>query len=73
MDGYSDRVAVLVLLVVVLMGVALWRATARRGEAPVAHPRRRIRSRARFVPPDDDPEFLRGLDRRARGQDDEPG
>jgi hypothetical protein len=56
---------VVVVLLAVVVGIVLWRiSVARKGAA-------NSRSRRRFVAPDDDPEFLRWLDRRTRRRDDE--
>jgi hypothetical protein len=63
--GYSDWVSALLLLVTVLLVVLLWRfAAARKAAGPQPRPR--------FVAPDDDPEFLRDLDRRTRRDDEQP-
>lgn len=56
---------VLLLLLTVVVLVVVWRMTAaRKSSGPQLHPR--------FVAPDDDPEFLRELDRRSRRDDDQP-
>ncbi len=63
--GYSGLVPVLLLLLTVLLIVLVWRfAAARKAAGPQPRPR--------FVAPDDDPEFLRELDRRTRRDDEKP-
>jgi hypothetical protein len=58
-------VPVLVVLLILILAVFLWRHTAnRKAVGP--------RLRARAVGPDDDPDFLRELSRRTRGEDDLP-
>ena len=63
--GYSGGVPALLLLLTVLLIVLAWRFTAARNAAGP-------RPRPRFVAPDDDPEFLRDLDRRTRRDDEQP-
>jgi uncharacterized membrane protein YqjE len=63
LNGYSKRVAALYLLILLALVVCLWRVAANRRTAPVT---------ARFIAPDDDPDFLRELDRRSRRGDDDP-
>ena len=54
---------VVALLILVLVGALLWKLAARRlSDASSGY---------RFVAPDDDPDFLRELDRRTRRRDDE--
>jgi hypothetical protein len=61
--GYPDPVPVLVLLLALILSVLLWRyAAGRKTAGPHLRPR--------FVGPDDDPEFLRELARRNRGDED---
>lgn len=58
------------LLVVIIIAVAVYltvRVAQRRGIAP---PTRRPRQERRFIGPDDDPDFLRDLDRRRRHPED---
>ena len=63
--GYPGQVPALLLLLTVLLIVLVWRfAAARKAAGPQPRPR--------FVAPDDDPEFLRDLDRRTRRDDDQP-
>lgn len=58
--------ALLVLLTLVLV-VLVWRfSAARKAAGPQPRPR------PRFVAPDDDPDFLRDLDRRTRRDDEQP-
>lgn len=57
--------ALLLLLTVVLL-VVMWRLTSAKRTSP------RTVSRPRFVAPDDDPDFLRDLDRRTHRDDDQP-
>jgi hypothetical protein len=57
------------LLVVILVAVAIYlttRAIQRRGVAPTPKPRPRRAEPPRFIGPDDDPDFLRDLDRKRR-------
>jgi uncharacterized membrane protein YqjE len=56
-------VAALYLLILLTVVVCLWRLAANRRTTPVT---------ARFIAPDDDPDFLRELDRRSRRGDDDP-
>jgi hypothetical protein len=56
---------VLLILTVVLL-VVVWRYTSTK--RPSAGPQ----ARPRFVAPDDDPDFLRELDRRSRRDEDQP-
>lgn len=63
------------LLVVILIAVAVYlttRALQRRGVAPAPKPRPRRPEPPRFVGPDDDPDFLRDLDRKRKHPED-PG
>ena len=63
----------IVLVVVVVAVVLLMRAAAasgRGGGTPPVRAPRRPRPAARPLAPDDDPEFLRELERRARRDDD---
>jgi hypothetical protein len=60
---YSERVAVVLILVVLGLIVGLCRLAANRRTAPIP--------RARVLAPDDDPDFLRELDRRTRRRDDD--
>jgi hypothetical protein len=63
--GYSGWVPALLLLLTVLLVVLVWRfAAGRKAAGPQPRPR--------FVAPDDDPEFLRDLDRRTRRDDEQP-
>jgi hypothetical protein len=63
--GYADWVPALLLLLTVLLVVLVWRvAAARKAAGPQPRPR--------FVAPDDDPEFMRDLDRRTRRDDEQP-
>jgi hypothetical protein len=63
--GYSGQVPALLLLLALLILVLVWRfRSARKASGPQARPR--------FVAPDDDPDFLRDLDRRTRRDDDQP-
>jgi hypothetical protein len=58
-------VPALLLLLTVLLAVLVWRfAATRKASGPQARPR--------FVAPDDDPDFLRDLDRRTRRDDEQP-
>ena len=59
---YAGLVPVLLLLLIVLVVLVVWRLTAARRPAG-------RRARPRFVAPDDDPDFLRELDRRAQHDD----
>ena len=63
--GYPEPVPVLLLLLTMVIAVLVWRFAAARktGASPL---------RPRFVGPDDDPDFLRELDRRSRRPDDQP-
>ncbi len=55
----------MLLLLTVLLLVLVWRFTAtRKASGPQARPR--------FVAPDDDPDFLRDLDRRTPRDDEQP-
>jgi hypothetical protein len=56
-------VAAVLLLIILALTIPLWRL--------VATHRATLPPRARLIAPDDNPEFLRELDRRARRQDDE--
>ncbi|MEP9362407.1 hypothetical protein ABLE68_05535 [Nocardioides sp. CN2-186] len=59
------------LLVVILVAVAVYlttRAIQRRGVAPA--PKRKRPEPPRFVGPDDDPDFLRDLDRKRKHPED---
>jgi len=61
------------LLVVILIAVAVYlitRAIQRRGIAPAPKPRPRRPEPPRFVGPDDDPDFLRDLDRKRKHPED---
>lgn len=63
--GYPVVVPVLLVLLTMLLVVLVWRYTAtRKTSGP--------QFRARFVGPDDDPDFLRELGRRTRREDDAP-
>jgi hypothetical protein len=64
---FPRAVWVLVILVVVLLGPLAWLATGRDRGAPSTGGRT-VRGP---VPPDDDPEFLRNLERRRRHPDDD--
>jgi hypothetical protein len=58
-------VPVLLVLLTLILAVVMWRYTAsRKAAGPQLRPR--------FVGPDDDPDFLRELSRRARREDDLP-
>jgi hypothetical protein len=58
-------VPALLLILIVVLVVLVWRVTAtRKASGPQARPR--------FVAPDDDPDFLRDLDRRTRRDDEQP-
>ena len=62
-----------ILLVVILIAVAIYlttRAIQRRGIAPTPKPRPRRSEPPRFVGPDDDPDFLRDLDRKRKHPED---
>jgi hypothetical protein len=63
LNGYSKRVAALYLLILLILAVCLWRMATNRRTAPVP---------TRLLAPDDDPDFLRELDRRSRRADDDP-
>ncbi|MFC7496654.1 MULTISPECIES: hypothetical protein [unclassified Nocardioides] len=57
------------LLVVILVAIAVYlttRAIQRRGVAPLPRPRLRRPEPPRVVGPDDDPDFLRDLDRKRK-------
>jgi hypothetical protein len=61
------------LLVVILIAVAVYlttRAIQRRGIAPAPKPRPRRAEPPRVVGPDDDPDFLRDLDRKRKHPED---
>ena len=61
------------LLVVILIAVAVYlttRAIQRRGIAPAPKPRPGAPEPPRFVGPDDDPDFLRDLDRKRKHPED---
>lgn len=61
------------LLVVILIAVAVYltvRAIQRRGIAPAPRPRARRPEPPRVVGPDDDPDFLRDLDRKRKHPED---
>ncbi len=61
------------LLVVILIAVAVYlttRAIQRRGIAPAPRPRPRRPEPPRVVGPDDDPDFLRDLDRKRKHPED---
>jgi hypothetical protein len=63
------------LLVVIVMAIAIYltiRVIQRRGIAPAPKPRPRRPEPPRFVGPDDDPDFLRDLDRKRKHPDDPP-
>lgn len=63
--GYAGRVPALLLILTVILLVLVWRVVAtRNASGPQA--------RLRFVAPDDDPDFLRDLDRRTRRDDEQP-
>lgn len=63
--GYPVGVPVLLVLLTMLLVVLVWRyTTSRRAAGP--------QLRARFVGPDDDPDFLRELGRRTRRDDKAP-
>jgi hypothetical protein len=54
------------LLLVILIAIAVYltvRAIQRRGIAPTPRPRRQSQPPPRVMGPDDDPDFLRNLDR----------
>jgi hypothetical protein len=57
-------VAAVLLLIILGLTIGLWRLV-------VTH-RASLPPRARVLAPDDDPDFLRELDRRTRRQDDDP-
>jgi hypothetical protein len=62
-----------VLVLVVLLGLAIYlvvRTVQGRGAAPQPRPRPQRRPPARPVAPDDDPDFLRDLDRKRKHPDD---
>jgi len=63
-NRYSERVAVVLILVVLGLIIGLCRLAANRRTAPIP--------RTRVLAPDDDPDFLRELDRRTRRRDDDP-
>jgi hypothetical protein len=61
------------LLVVILVAVVVYlttRAIQRRGIAPAPARRPSARQQHRIIAPDDDPEFLRDLDRKRRHPED---
>jgi hypothetical protein len=61
------------LLVVILLAVAVYlttRAIQRRGVAPLPRPRPRRSEPPRVIGPDDDPDFLRDLDRKRKHPED---
>lgn len=61
------------LIVVVLIAVAVYmttRALERRGLAAAPRPRPQRRQPPRIIAPDDDPDFLRDLDRKRRHPED---
>ena len=61
------------LLVVIVVAVAIYlttRAIQRRGIAPTPRPRPKRPEPPRFVGPDDDPDFLRDLDRKRKHPED---
>jgi hypothetical protein len=63
--GYPGLVPAVLLLLTVLLIVLVWRFTAaRKAAGPQPRPR--------FIAPDDDPDFLRDLDRRTRRDEDKP-
>ena len=65
---------VVVLVVAVAVVVLVLRAAEKGGPGRVRAPRPPRRQRAvRPIAPDDDPEFLRELDRRTRRDDGSPG
>jgi hypothetical protein len=64
------------LLVVILIAIAVYlttRAIQRRGIAPTPRPRPRRAEPPRVVGPDDDPDFLRDLDRKRKHPEDPEG
>jgi hypothetical protein len=61
------------LLVVILVAVAVYlttRAIQRRGIMPTPKPRPRRPQQPRVIGPDDDPDFLRDLDRKRKHPED---
>jgi hypothetical protein len=61
------------LLVVILVAIAVYlttRSLQGRGGAPLPRPRPRRPQPPRVIGPDDDPDFLRDLDRRRRHPED---
>ena len=65
-----------VLVLVALLGLAIYlvvRTVQGRGAAPQGRPRPQRRPPARPVAPDDDPDFLRDLDRKRKHPDDPDG
>ncbi|MDF1606130.1 hypothetical protein [Nocardioides sp. YIM 152315] len=61
------------LLVVILVAIAIYlttRAIQRRGVAPMPRPRPRRPEPPRVLGPDDDPDFLRDLDRKRKHPED---
>jgi hypothetical protein len=62
-NRYSKRVAAVLILLVLGLIIGLYRLAANRRSAPV--------QRVRVYAPDDDPDFLRELDRRTRRQRDD--
>ncbi len=63
------------LIVIVILLVVLWRSIGPDQPSPGSTPRPRLQRRPRpprrpqQVPPDDNPDFLRDLDRRARPEE----
>lgn len=65
MRGYPGWVPALLVLLILVLAVVVWRFSAsRKAAGPQLRPR--------FVAPDDDPDFLRDLDRRTRRDDKQP-
>lgn len=67
---------VLIAIAVTVLVIALaWRGIGsgtsggEAGQTPEARPSRPTKSRSRTTAPDDDPEFLREIDRKLRGED----
>jgi hypothetical protein len=72
-EGEATVAFLVLLLVVVTVTVLLMRSASRRGDAGGLRAPRPPRPRpGRPVAPDDDPEFLRELERRARRDDGSP-